>query len=278
MEKIYAKKYPYKVLKKKYVIHIEPFPLLRDSDGTEMMWNISPHHGRSFVVGKTQDGKYIISKGNGLSYSQYYYLYSAEYNDNTWGILLEKDAIRDYTMGEEISRLGIKTNEMNYVLKLDKNILLTNGHAVKPVLLQYTVECPYRICDAAYMSRSEISKYVGKWKAIDRWNCQKKHLIAAHVLINNLQILHSNEILHNAIHPQNYTWALELLDFELACSPSHPYDEEESMSKVKDLFNREIIQTYEVINHIAWSLGEDVDYDEIDILFLQYGFDLAKMK
>ena len=40
-------------------------------------------------------------------------------------------------------------------------------------------------------------------------------MIAADLLLHNLQILHKNEILHNAISEQNYTWALELLDFEL---------------------------------------------------------------
>ncbi len=225
----------------------------------------------------TEDGKYIVSKGNGLSYTQYQHLHSAEFGNNTWGVLLKNDACRDFTLGMEISQLGIKTNVMNYVLELDKNILLTNGHTITPVLLQYTVECPYRICDTAYMRRSEIEKQVGKWKLFDKWNCSNYHLIAAHILIDNLRILHDNEILHNAIHPQNYTWALELLDFELACSPSHPYSNEEDISRVKDLYSREIIQTYDVINHIAWSLGETFDYKTIDNIFLQYGFDLATM-
>lgn len=273
----------FKAKRRPYRIHegnarnIDPYPLLRDDDGDEQIWCVSPHHGRSYIVGKTTDGKYIISKGNGLSYTKHPYLHSAEYGDNTWGFLLKEDAIRDFHLGNEISMLGIKTNGMNYVLELENEIMLTNRHTITPVLLQYTVECPYRICDAAYMQRSEIEKHVGRWKLLDRWYCPKSHLIAAHVLINNLRILHTNGILHNAIHPQNYTWALELLDFELSYSPSHPYSHEEDMSRVKDLFNREVIQTYEVINHIAWCLGESIDYDEIDELFLTNGFNLASM-
>lgn len=241
------------------------------------MFNISPYHGRSFVVANGVGGRYVVSKGNGLSYSQYCDLYSAEYDDNIWGILLKNDAIRDFDMGMEIARLGIKTNVMEYVLELGTKILLTNGHQISPVLLQYTVECPYRICDAAYMPRKEIMKQVEKWEKYNTQGYEQSYLIAADLLIDNLYKLHTHDILHNAIHSQNYTWALELLDFELACSPSCPYTNEEGMNRVKDLFNREIIQTYEIINHIAWCLGESIDYKKIDNIFYEYGYDLSRM-
>lgn len=277
MEEFKAKEYDYTVLRSNPSCQSLPKALMKDMEGKERMWCISPHHGRSYVVGKTDDGKYIVSKGNGLSYTQYLYLYSAEYEDNTWGLLLKRDAIRDFDMGMEIAESGIKTNVMEYVMELDTTISLPNGHQLSPILLQYTVECPYRICDAAYMSKREIIDYVYQWKKLDKWRCEKAYLIAANILINNLRILHSNGILHNAIHPQNYTWALELLDFELACSPSFPYDKEDDMNRVKDFFNREIIQTYEVINHIAWCLSEVPDYKEIDDIFYNYGFDLSAM-
>ena len=103
----------------------------------------------------------------------------------------------------------------------------------------------------------------------------KYHLIAANVLIKNLKILHTNNILHNAINFQNYTWALELLDFELACSPSYPYTKEDDQRHVKDFFNREILYTYEIIKYIACFLSEPIDYKLIDSLFKMYGFDLS---
>lgn len=277
MERFKAKKIQYAIIRSNPNSLNEPIPLLRDTDGRELMYKISPHHGRSFVVGTTDDGKYIISKGNGLSYSQYAHLYSAEFGDNTWGLLLKKDAIRDFEMGMEIAGLGIRTNMMEYVLELNKNVLLTNGHQITPILLQYTVECPYRICDATYMTKKEIYKQVEKWGSFNKNGYKYAYIVAAELLISNLYKLHTHNILHNAIHPQNYTWALELLDFELACSSSNPYDKEEEQSKVKDLFNREIIQTYEIINHIAWCLGETIDYKIVDNLFNEYGFDISQM-
>lgn len=252
------------------------YPLLRDSNGDETMFLISPHHGRSYVVNSTEN-KYIVSKGNGLSYSQFRFLNTGEFGDDTWGLLLRKDAIRDFNLGQEISELGIKTNTMECVIELDFDVAFEDGHMMHPVLLQYSVESPYRICDSAYMPYTEIEKQVAKWKSPNADKLIKRHLIGADILIQNLRILHDNDILHNAIHPQNYTWALELLDFELACSPTYPYDAEDDQRHVKDLFAREIIQTYDIINHIAWSVGEEVDYKSIDNLFRYYGFNISSL-
>ncbi len=238
------------------------------------MYCLSPHHGRSFIVGRTHNGRYIVSKGNGLSYTQLSFLNTREFGDDTLGLLLRKDAERDFQIGQEIEALGIKTNHMEYVLELDVELTLPNGQNMKPYLLQYDVECPYRICDAAFMTQEQIRVEVEKWEQMNERGYKKAHMIAAHVLIRNLRILHDHDILHNAIHEQNYTWALELLDFELACSPTYPYAKEDYRRHVKSLFPREIIQTYVIINYIAGVLKEEIDFAEVDSLFSEYGFNL----
>lgn len=249
------------------------YPYFRSSNGDFDMECISPHHGRSFVVALNNDGRYVVSKGNGLSYTMNNVIDTREFGDNVWGVLLKKDAIRDFLLGQEISSLGIKTNQMEYVLELDTELILKNGHKLKPTILQYTVECPYRICDAPFMNASVLKEFVSKWKSLDMHCYDEYYLIAANVLVKNLQMLHSHHILHNAIHVQNFTWALELLDFELACSPQYPYDKEDDNRYVKDLFSREILYTYEIINHIAWYLGENINYKRVDRIFQSYGFD-----
>lgn len=256
--------------------HYNVLPYLRSMGGDKKILCPSPLHGRSYVVGRTANGRYVISKGNGLCYTRHTFLHTGEFYDGTWGLLLRQDAERDFIMGQEIEALGIKTNHMEYVLELDVEVELPNGHKVKPCLLQYDVECPYRICDAPFMSQEQIQTEVKKWEQYNEWGYKKRHMIAANVLIRNLLILHDHDILHNAISEQNYTWALELLDFELACSPAHPYTSEDDMRHVKDLFPREIIQTYVVINYIAGVLREEIDYAEVDALFAEYGFDLKK--
>lgn len=274
--KVFFADYPYRILLSKEKCPIAHYPYLRNKNGDKEMYCLSPLHGRSFVVRKTDEGRYIISKGNGLGYSQFMLLDTGEFGNDTWGLLLRQDAERDFILGQEIEALGIKTNHMEYVLEIDAEIKLLNGHIVKPALLQYDVECPYRICDAAFMTNKQIMFEVSKWEQMNERGFTKAHMIAANVLIRNLRILHDHEILHNAIHEQNYTWALELLDFELACSPAHPYSSEDDMRHVKDLFPREILQTYVIINYIAGVLQEVIDFAEVDALFAEYGFDLKQ--
>lgn len=56
----------------------EIYPLLRSIDDSDAnMYLVSPLHGRSYVVGKKED-RYVVSKGNGLSYSNYQFLYGGK--------------------------------------------------------------------------------------------------------------------------------------------------------------------------------------------------------
>lgn len=255
-----------------------PYALLRDDiSGTEKIYNISPIHCRSFLVGRHDNGRYIISKGNGLSYSMHPFLYTPDMPTDVWGLLLKEDALRDFYCGQDVQALGIKTNQMECVLELDYPIYIsqTDKH-IKPALLQYSVECPYRIADAAFMPPTLLWKEVTKWERMNRANFQDEYLIAADVLIRNLRILHDNKVLHNALTFENVTWALELLDFEICHTPQHPYSKADYARHVCSLYDREIIDVYRIIIYIAGVLHQQVDYSHIDALFREYGFDLTR--
>ena len=256
-----------------------PYPLLRFAAGKEKIFAVSPLHGRSFVVGQRNDGRYTVSKGNGLCYSEYLFLNTPETQLDVWGLLLMKDALRDYHCCQDVKALGIKTNQMECVLELDYPIYIAQTDTtVKPVLLQYNVECPYRICDAPFMERSQIEAEVTKWQQYNSKGNSKSHEIAADILIGNLRTMHDHEVLHNAIHEQNYTWALELLDFELTRTPQHPYEKEDYERHAPSLYNREVIQTYVIINYIAGVLREKVNFADIDRMWRDYGFDISMMQ
>lgn len=254
-----------------------PYPLLRNENGTKKIYSPSPLHGRSFVVGQHNDGRFIISKGNGLCYSQHTFLYTPDMPSDVWGLLLKEDALRDYYCCQDVRSLGIKTNQMECVLELDYPIHIDKtGVDLKPCLLQYSVESPYRICDAPFMEKEQIEKEVSKWQRFNSSSWQQNHIIAAEVLIKNLRIMHDHEVLHNAIHEQNYTWALELLDFELCRTPQHPYDKADYERHVCSLYDREVIQTYVIINYIASVLKEEINFKLIDDIFDKYHFSLKK--
>lgn len=253
--------------------HIYPF--VRNDDGALNMEVISPNHGRSFLLKKGNDFHWIIGKGNGLSYSTQTSVITSSYDSDTWGRLSLKQAIRDFDIGNEIARLGIKTNTMEYVLSLPFNVIF-NGKEDCAALLQYSVECPYRIVDFAFIPKMLLNMHVARWKSANNtFPSTSKHLIAADVLFHNLSVLHKNGILHNAITPQNYTWALELVDFEASHSPTTPYGTKQYQSFIPMLMDMEIIQTYEIVNYIAWCLNEKPDYASIERIINYYSFKLS---
>lgn len=256
---------------------VKEYPYLRFENGDRYMWLVSPLHGRSYVMGRLASGRYIVSKGNGLCYSQHPFLYTPDMPTDVWGLLLKEDALRDYFCCQDVQSLGVKTNRMECVLELEYPIHIEKtGADIKPCLLQYDVECPYRICDAPFMEKGQIEAEVAKWERYNKSGWQQNHLVAAEMLISNLRVMHDNGVLHNAIHEQNYTWALELVDFEMCRTPKHPYTKADYERHVCNLYDREVIQTYVIINYIAGVLHEKQDFKVLDNLFEKYGFSIKK--
>ncbi len=265
----------YKVLSKTRSLS-NPFPYLFQK-GDRGMDNLSPIHCRSYIVGQHKNGRYIVTKGNGLSYSTHQFLYTPEMPTDVLGLLRKEDALRDFYCGQDVQALGIKTNQMECVMELDYPIyIVQTDETIYPCILQYNVECPWRIADAGFMTQNLIWKEVNKWERLNDKNYQEDYLIAANVLIRNLRIMHDNGVLHNALTSENITWALELLDFELCHTPQHPYSKEDYIRHVPDLFDREVIDTYRLIIYIAGVLHQQVDFQIVDNLFAEYGFNLNK--
>lgn len=249
------------------------YPLVRNDMGQHTISCVSPTHGRSFVLRTEENGRWIVGKGNGLSYTTHPFVLTSPVNGETWGGLSLDNAVRDFNISNEIRRLGIKTNKMEYVLSLDANII-QGGKQCQAALLQYSVECPYRICDFGFIPKEELLKTISRWSGVHL----QKHLYAAEILVENLRILHHNNIMHNAMHPQNYTWALELVDFEASRTDTYPYDNADYEEYVPMLIKIEVIQTYEIVNYIAWCLGEIPDYCTIEKIFQNKGFEIKELQ
>lgn len=254
--------------------NLDIYPYLKDPKGKIIIDCISPLHGRSFILNQTSDFHWIVGKGNGLSYSSFNSLHTSQLDTDTWGRLSVEQALRDFKIGNELRELGLKTNRMEYVLELPFNVIF-RGIVTKAALLQYSVECPYRIADYGFIPHEILVSNVNKWTPRNlTLKTSLKHLIAADVLYFNLKTLHDNDVLHNAITPQNYTWALELLDFEASHTPQMPYSTKEYRSYIPMLRDMEIVQNYEIVNYIAWCLNETPDYKTIESIMQSYGFNL----
>ena len=282
MKEFKAIEVPYKVVLASNTPECVPYPLIRDDErGYKKMYAPSPLHGRSFVVGKNErNGRYIVSKGNGLSYSNQIFFSTSRLRGGLRGALLEYDAIRDFKIGTEIQSYGIKTNYFEYVLELLDEIEFEgdNDKLSKLALLQYSVECPYRICDYPFMPKQILDKELERWDDLDINHLKDRYLIATDVIIRNIRIMRERGAMHNAIHTQNFTWALELLDFESGRTNTCPYDNPEYESFVPELRETECAQAYEVANYISWCTGEHIDYAKMDKVMEDNGFSLQKRK
>lgn len=236
----------------------------------------SPLHGRSIIAKYNIDSnRYIITKGNGLTYFPFGFISTKELEDYAWGYLRKEDAIRDYLSGNYINGLGILSNNMEAVFTLDPQVIRFSNQTleIEPAILQYSAMCPYRIADIPFLSKELVSSFINRWSSLFEINYSEIHCNAAEVLLNNIKTMHENEVLHNAIHSQNYTLSLELLDFELSRTPITPYDNESDEQTYKKLQKREIIQSLEIVNQIAFYFKENINTKLLRQIMIKYGFE-----
>ncbi|MFV2016351.1 MAG: hypothetical protein ACC656_13040 [Candidatus Heimdallarchaeota archaeon] len=254
--------------------HSVLYPYILDLKGDKDLFIVSPYHGRSAITKYNSESEdYCIIKGCGLTYYPGNFINTREYGDHTWGLLLVEDAIRDFDCCLDIQSLNIITSIPDYVIELKMKIELLSSHKVlQPALLQSRVRCPYRICDFKFVDSSILDKLFDHWDDYGVDNNPERYLIAADLLIKNLSILHNNDILHNAIHIQNYTLLLELIDFELSRTPNNKYRSKEDEMQYKNLMNREIIQTLEIVNYISWITKEKINKRKIQKILEKYEY------
>ncbi len=236
----------------------------------------SPLHGRSIVTDFTPTlGRFTITKGNGLTYFPFGFVSTKELEDYAWGYLRKDDALRDYNSGEYIRSLGILTNNMEAVFTLKEQIirLLNCISKIEPTILQYNVICPYRISDIPFLSKEVILSYVNRWADLHENIHSEIHCTSAEVLLRNIRLMHENHVLHNAIHSQNYTLSLELLDFELSRTPITPYDNDIDEKTYKKLQKREVIQSLEIVNQIAFFFKEKINSKALRQIMIKNGFE-----
>ena len=65
---------------------VKLFPLLKSNTGSTPLYNIGPTHFRSFVFSKIDDHGFIVSEGNGLSYTEWTFLNTGEFRTIQGGV------------------------------------------------------------------------------------------------------------------------------------------------------------------------------------------------
>lgn len=250
--------------------------IISENKGNIESFLASPIHGRSIIVDyNNTTQKYTVTKGNGLTYFPFGFISTEELDSYSWGYLRLEDAIRDYESCEFIKKLGVKTNSMEAVFTLtDEELKFSNKvEKITPNILQYSVECPFRLADIPFLKKETVFQYVSNWRDMFESDYKKLHCIVADVLLRNIRLMHKNNVLHNAIHSQNYTLCLELLDFELARTPMTPYELVEDETNYKKMQNREIIQSLEIVNQVCHFLNEVIDVKNLKKIMVKNGFE-----
>lgn len=259
--------------------YLKAYPFItteKCNEGTFTQRIASPNHGRSLIADYNEDTKrYVITKGNGLTYFPYGFISTQEFENGAWGYLRREDALRDFMCGEFVSDLNILTNQMEAVYTLEEHGIRFSNHVekIEPTILQYNVLCPYRIADIPFLSKELVFTFINSWGDLFQNIHQEKHCTAAEVLIKNINVMHKNYVLHNAIHSQNYTLSLELLDFELSRTPLTPYDSENDELCYKKLQKRELIQSLEIIAQIAYYFKENVNNNVLRQIMIRNGYE-----
>jgi hypothetical protein len=253
------------------------YPYLVSNDDTGHDCVIAtPLHGRSVIVEFNPfDRRYTITKGNGLTYFPYGYISTGEFETHTWGLLNTESAERDYYSCNFVSSLGILTNKMEAVFTLEDQKINCFDKIItsSPTILQYSVICPYRIADIPFMSRSTVNYYTSLWNESFDVNFKDKHCIFAYVILKNIRIMHENDVLQNSINQQNISLSLELLDFEVTRTPVTPYNRDEDEKTYKNLMKREVIHVLEIVNQIAYYLGETVNIKLLTEIMKEAGYE-----
>ncbi len=258
-------------------IKLFPFLKTRNNNGIEKK-TASPLHGRSLIANYNKIKKtYTIIKGCGLTYYPYGFIDTEEFDDHIWGFITKEAALRDFNCGNFIRELGVSTNFQQAIYELETIPLLRFNNpvtSINPIILQYTVNCPFRLADIPYMSKNKVYNFVGNWKKIFKSKHGKLHCIAAEVMLRNIRIMHENETLHNSISIQNYTLLLELVDFETSRTPQTNYSSIENEINWRFLKKREVIQTLEIVNYLAFIFKENIEVKKLNNLMKINGFEI----
>jgi hypothetical protein len=258
---------------------IKLFPFVKTSNNNGIKKKTaSPLHGRSLIANYNKTKNiYTIIKGCGLTYYPYGFIYTEEFDDHIWGFLTKEAALRDFNCGNFIRELGVSTNFQQAIYELETIPLLRFNkpvNTINPIILQYTVKCPFRLADIPYMNKNKVYDFVGNWKNNFKSKYDKLHCIAAEVMLRNIRIMHENETLHNSISIQNYTLLLELVDFETSRTPQTNYSSKEDENNWQVLKKREVIQTLEIINYLAFIFKEKIEVKKLNNIMKINGFEI----
>lgn len=220
----------------------------------------SPWHGRSVCILRN-DNKWIIIKGAGCPYLSIPYEKTPENKNRYWGMINKEDCYREYLMMEKVSNMGIKTSIFSSINKIIGDF----GTHIQPYNLIYTLENPLRLIDLDFLNHKK--KNLVKNKLTDNSKFDEVHLTVTDFISNQIYILYTNGVVHNALSTHNITLSLELIDFESSFEKK-TYGEK----TFRSLIPRELIHLREIAFSLSCWFNEKYNVTEVDRIIKSKNF------
>ncbi|WP_395803924.1 hypothetical protein [Daejeonella sp.] len=243
----------YLIVKKSsaYSFDIQPYFVGTNALEPESGFLVSSFHGRS-IIKSHDDGYYRVLKGIGFTLFDKPVINICEYLDgHVWGALSRKCALKEFNFGKLAYSKGVYCPIYESVHSLSgSNFSGVGIKMIKPFILQYRVHSPIRISDSSFIDKKILKKHI-KYLYKSNYSIQESFIDKC---IENLAILHNNNLFYNALNIFNVCVSGEFLDFENSLSKSNP-----DFEVMQKYMPRELINLIFVLHAFASIIDEEFD-------------------
>ena len=191
---------------------------------------VSTRHGRSFAI-KENDFNWVLVKGGGWNYKGPILYRSPKDAEWFWGVLDERDAIRELEVSNALKNISYEFPKVLYYKRFEdydlpkeynfiKTIKHTNGMLVHPCLLYTQVKTPIRVADLPFFRDEDKKEIIRIYSEF--FNIKPKYFIDNFIKImaQNVGIMHKNGFINDSLEYSNVTILGEIIDYEWITAPN----------------------------------------------------------
>lgn len=227
---------------------------------------LSPYHGRSAVV-LEPDGSFIAIKGVGFTWAKPLIYRSLKDSELTFGLLAEKDALREIEVSamantltgdfaEVIGAALLTAIEIRGETVMLDELHWTNGELLRPCLLYTRQRSPLRVMDLLFMNDASLERGIAAACEARSWHRGEYLVRFAEAVGRTIACLHLAGGVNDTLEAGNITLAAEVTDFEWLHLPpvESPFTGDDG-GRLAERQEKELLYGIEAITFLAARLG-----------------------